>query len=340
MTVQTQNEGFEKKSLEPLINSFLDETKNENTRRARKNDLTILYQWLERILVEQGVQDRNPRTTDWTAINTSAFLKERSKLDGPNSYARRVANYRKFARFVETLSPNFENPMTVAGTPSRIERMPRVLHQAEIDLLRQYAAAQVFRTSRYPSRSRRYFQRFRTWMVFELMLHTGIRPSELINLTHAQVDSLMAKLRDVPSPGYLLNDVPIANDILGLFRAYLNVRESILIDNCNCDPSDQQYWASIPLFPSLYGSRPSEPSSLRMTPKTQWRFLVGLGEAAGIQKVSARILRDTFAVQKLTNTYSIRKTADALRFTDWRMSDLRVRRRYLMHAQRLLETRS
>lgn len=135
--------------------------------------------------------------------------------------------------------------------------------------------------------------------ILATLLDTGLRASELVSLTHADVDLYIGFAR-VTRKGGKVQEVPFAPETAGLIRAYIRHE---LGDPGNIDPST-------PLFlGERSAGRPMTPAALRFLTK---RLARSAGIDTKLTKISPHVFRHTCAVMLLLENASEKMIKDLL----------------------------
>lgn len=133
-----------------------------------------------------------------------------------NSIRRKVSTLKSFVRFLRREGVLAHNPMSAITTPKIPKRLPVVVPvQAMNQLL-----------DRVADMDENSFRLLRDRVAVELLYQTGMRRSELVGLTDAQVDLRMKTIR-VEGKGSKERIIPLGISLASLLEGYLNQREVI-----------------------------------------------------------------------------------------------------------------
>ena len=121
----------------------------------------------EQFLVDENIT-KNPIDCDLSSVQT--FIYETAKLLSPNTQARRLSGLRSFFDYMIFESYRVSNPTDLIEAPKLGRKLPDVLGLNEVDLLLEQIDLG------HP-------QGFRNRAMLEMLYGSGIRVSELINLS-------------------------------------------------------------------------------------------------------------------------------------------------------------
>jgi len=318
--------------IEEIESDYLGSIPNSYTRSAKKTSLRVFREY-----VSSELNVESPRLKDWSSDIFAKFEKDLSLRYSSNTHHQRISNLPRFAKWCCRKYPDFENP-TLAVLPSPQPNIrPEILKDFEIktirlhceSLARSYGAVpgNCGREGLLPYFSER-FKVFQDWFLFELILHTGLRPEDIVSLNMNQVDELKTQIHDVLSTGYRYRRIPLVRSIQSLFELYLTMREELLEAQCEYRCLPVEYKLNFPLFISLYAANLDDPATYRISKKTLYRRIEKMGREAGCPSINARKLRETFGYTMYHSTNDSIKTADAMRFRSSRTRYMRIRRRY------------
>lgn len=193
----------------------------------------------------------------------------------PRSVGRLVASVRGFYRFTSAATGH-ENPAADLRAPRAWKALPKYLTVDEVDALLQTPDTTDPRG-------------LRDRALLEVLYATGLRVSELLALTLAQVD-LDAGVVTTMGKGRKERVVPIGDEAVSWVRRYLATGRPVLA-------------AAKKTTPRLF-------LNARGTPLTRmgfWKILRGYGLAAGIGRaISPHVLRHSFATHLLERGADLR----------------------------------
>ena len=121
----------------------------------------------EKFLIDENIT-KNPIDCDLSSVQT--FIYETAKLLSPNTQARRLSGLRSFFDYMIFESYRVSNPTDLIEAPKLGRKLPDVLDLNEVDLLLEQIDLG------HP-------QGFRNRAMLEMLYGSGIRVSELINLS-------------------------------------------------------------------------------------------------------------------------------------------------------------
>ena len=121
----------------------------------------------EKFLIDENIT-KNPIDCDLSSVQT--FIYETAKLLSPNTQARRLSGLRSFFDYMIFESYRVSNPTDLIEAPKLGRKLPDVLDLNEVDLLLEQIDLG------HP-------QGFRNRAMLEMLYGSGIRVSELVNLS-------------------------------------------------------------------------------------------------------------------------------------------------------------
>ena len=121
----------------------------------------------EKFLIDENIT-KNPIDCDLSSVQT--FIYETAKLLSPNTQARRLSGLRSFFDYMIFESYRVSNPTDLIEAPKLGRKLPDVLGLNEIDLLLEQI------NLAHP-------QGYRNRAMLEMLYGSGIRVSELVNLS-------------------------------------------------------------------------------------------------------------------------------------------------------------
>ncbi|HUO31957.1 MAG TPA: site-specific tyrosine recombinase XerD [Bryobacteraceae bacterium] len=204
---------------------------------------------------------------------------------GSRSVGRHVSTLRNFYAFLLREGRTTTDPAEHLGAPKQWQNIPKFLNLEEIERLSQSPDA-----SRATGR--------RDHAMIELLYATGLRVSELCNLSLADLNLEMGVLRTI-GKGKKQRMVPVGKSALAAARAYLqDARPAILKSR----PS--RY-----LFVTARGGP--------MTRQAFWKLLRAHGRKAGVfHHLTPHVIRHTFATHLLEGGADLRSVQTMLGHAD------------------------
>jgi integrase/recombinase XerD len=254
------------------IDRFLDAVWMErglspNTLAAYRADLTALDRWLDE---HSGDLERAQRG------DILSFMASRVQAGArPRSTARQLSSFRRFYRYLVREGALREDPTAQIAMPKVGRSLPKSLMEEEVEAL---LAA--------PAVSDPLGHRDRTML--EVLYATGLRVSELVNCTLAQVNLNQGVLRIV-GKGDRERLIPLGEEAVQWVQHFLQgPRVEILLER------QTDY-----LFPTRRGDR--------MTRQAFWHIIKRYARKAGIEReLSPHTLRHAFATHLLNHGADLR----------------------------------
>jgi len=216
---------------------------------------------------------------------------DRRGLSG-SSRRRKTAAIRSFFSFLEGHGYLSQNIATKLRPPSRTEREPRVLSEAEYKRLQD--------ASRFHPRDQ---------AMIELFLQTGIRLSELAQL----------KLIDVTLPARVGKEKEGVGSVRVLGKG---AKERTITVNWKASKAIKSYLAPRPNISdeALFLSKFGEPMGPRAIQDVVKKYL----KEAGIENASAHTLRHTFGTHQVEKGTNLRVVQEAMGHSDLKTTSLYV----------------
>ena len=152
---------------EKYINEFIDYLRfekkySENTISSYKRDLNKLNSYLKKDF------------TKLTKADIQKYIQDLSKNKNSNTISRTISSLKGFYKFLEINKYTNTNPLTTIISPKTARKLPKVLSEEEVNKLLDINLNNDFD--------------YRNKAMLELMYSSGLRVSELINLTVNDVD--------------------------------------------------------------------------------------------------------------------------------------------------------
>ncbi len=267
------------KFVAPLIEKFLLDLEGRNlsvhTVAAYKRDLAQFEQFLRDL-----VRDERPAPSDFTVGAVRRFVSSLTAAQySRRSVQRKLAAVKSFARFLVSRGVLATNPTSGLAAPRAERRLPSFLTQKETERL--------FEVSTSPGTSD-----LRDRAILELLYSTGIRLSELTDLTCGRVylDDGVAR---VVGKGRKERIVPVGRAAVAALRSYLSAR------------TDAPTERGQPLFTNGRGGALSGRTIQRMVKRR-------LGEVSEARHLSPHVLRHTFATHMLNAGADLRAVQELL----------------------------
>ncbi|HMO17556.1 MAG TPA: tyrosine-type recombinase/integrase [Oligoflexia bacterium] len=312
-----------------------------HTARAKRHDLEHFLGFLA-----MNQKSLNEITvSDWTREASIGFIEDRLESgEAPSTVARRLATIKHFGRTLADRVPGFVNPAREVKAPVYETVKPQGLDSKEIAQLRE--AARLIEIENQGS-----FVPLRNRTILETLLGTGLRADEVRALKRGQVADDKSWLKHVKTKGKRFRDIYLHKELSDYIDNYLTQSKSFLIEKFpEMSSWSESKWSPVPVFISIKNANPIKVESFSLAPKTLWRIISELGEAArrlnefSINDSKEKInsfenkniefphlhphkLRHTFAHGLLDTSNDIRLVAQALGHSDVRTT-MRYTERY------------
>lgn len=152
-----------KKYIEEFIDYLRFEKKySENTISSYKRDLNKINSYLKKDFIKL------------TKADIQKYIQNLSKNESSNTISRTISSLKSFYKFLEINKYTNTNPLTTIISPKTARKLPKVLSEEEVNKLLDINLNNDFD--------------YRNKAMLELMYSSGLRVSELINLTVNDVD--------------------------------------------------------------------------------------------------------------------------------------------------------
>jgi len=257
---------------EQMVDRFLDAIwmergLSQNTLGAYRADLMTLG---------RGLSEQNKSIDMADKADLLAFIAKRVESGAkPRSTARQLSSFRRFFRYIMREGMRDSDPTADIEMPRIGRSLPKTLTEDEVDSLLNA-----------PNTDEPLGHRDRAML--ELLYATGLRVSELINLTQSQINFNQGVLRIV-GKGDRERLIPLGDESQRWIREFIDgPRMEILLER------QTDY-----LFPTRRGDR--------MTRQAFWHIIKRYAEKAGIgKKMSPHSLRHAFATHLLNHGADLR----------------------------------
>ena len=151
------------KYIEEFIDYLRFEKKySENTISSYKRDLNKINLYLKKDFIKL------------TKADIQKYIQDLSKNESSNTISRTISSLKSFYKFLEINKYTNTNPLTTIISPKTARKLPKVLSEEEVNKLLDINLNNDFD--------------YRNKAMLELMYSSGLRVSELINLTVNDVD--------------------------------------------------------------------------------------------------------------------------------------------------------
>ncbi len=258
---------------DPLIEQFLDAIwmergLSENTLAAYRNDLAGYTRWLE------TQQNKDPLTVGREQIQ--AYLAHRVTVNAsPRSTARLLSTLRRFYAWLRREQRINDDPTALIEAPKLGRPLPKTLTESEVEAL--LAAPDATTVLGLRDRA-----------MLEVLYATGLRVSELVSLSVAQVNLQQGVIR-VTGKGNKERLVPLGDEAVSWLERYLREARNGLL---NGQASD-----------ALFVTQRRE----AMTRQAFWYMIKRHARNAAIEKaLSPHTLRHAFATHLLNHGADLR----------------------------------
>ena len=211
---------------------FLDYLKNnlnysENTIKSYSQDISLF----ESFLLKNNIDFRNITREDVRKFMSSRLKNKtyRGKNESPRSIRRRLCALKKYYIFLYERKIVNTNPFLLIVTPKKHNKLPEVLYESQIKkLLDENSKREDYLASRDQA-------------ILELMYSSGLRCSEVVNLTISNID-FSGRFMRIYGKGKKERLVPFSNEARNAMIDYAKkLRKEILTKN-EINPREQQYF--------------------------------------------------------------------------------------------------
>ena len=270
MNQATENHSNISNKSKQIIDSFLDALwmergLSENTLSAYRCDLTKFSSWLKQQHIEL-VKVEQTNILAYLALAESKSVR---------TVARRLSSLRRLYEYLLREDRIKQNPVSNVEAPRLGRALPKFLTESEVEALLEAPDTEQM-------------SGVRDKCMLELLYATGLRVSELVNLTVQQVNLRQGVVR-VTGKGNKERLVPMGEEASQWLERYLNSARSEILNHTLSDA----------LFPSNRGKA--------MTRQTLWHMIKRYASIAGIKKtLSPHILRHAFATHLINHGADLR----------------------------------
>ena len=273
-----------------LLSKQIDRGAAEKTIEAYSHDLA---QWAKTL-------PKNPSLKKLELKDLNRYLTRLHKLKNkPASISRKVSSLRQFFKFCCLERGLKNNPAEHLRTPSQVTRLPKFLGHQQVQALLKITHTGLPYAGTKMDPYREAIQARDRAMIF-LLYATGLRVSELVNLTTHQIDTKMGYLR-VRGKGdkeRIVPFAPVAGDYLATYIADHRPKLS-------------------PEGDDLFTGIPGQNNGQALSRQSFWNILKAIARQAGITKaVSPHMLRHSFATHLLQSGMNLRSLQMLLGHSD------------------------
>ncbi|MEW5707692.1 MAG: site-specific tyrosine recombinase XerD [Pseudomonadota bacterium] len=262
-----------KDAEEQLLDRFcdhlwLEDGLSPNTLGAYRRDLRLLGQWL--------VKEKGKALTQASRADLLAYLAHRAAEQArPRTTSRQLSSFKRFYRFLVREGRIAADPTLQIDAPKVPRAVPKSLTEADVERL---LAAPDVQTP----------LGLRDKAMLEMLYAAGLRVSELVTLTPAQV-SLETGVVRVLGKGGKERLVPVGEEAVAWLKRYLNEARPLLL-------ADRRALA-------LFLTRRAEP----MTRQAFWHLVKRYARRSGVSApLSPHTLRHAFATHLLNHGADLR----------------------------------
>ena len=262
---------------EKLINEFIDYLRfekkySENTIVSYQNDLKkalIFFKNDFNNLTKKDIQN---------------YIRQLSKQESSASVSRSISTLKSLYKFLELNKYAKNNPLTTITNPKTPKKLPKVLSEEEVDKLLDINLKTDFD--------------YRNKAMLELMYSSGLRVSELINLTVNDIDLINSSVR-IFGKGSKERIVPLNDYAIEALNNYISNHRRSLFKH-----GENNY-----LFLNNHGNK--------MTRQGFFKTLQKIAKEKGIKsELSPHTLRHSFATHLLKRGADLRSIQELLGHSD------------------------
>ena len=262
---------------EKYIDEFIDYLRyekkySENTINSYKRDL---------------IKSKTIIKKDFTKLDKKdiqTIIQSLSKEESPNSVSRCISTLKSFYKFLELYKYTNHNPLTTITSPKTAKSLPKVLSEEEVDKLLDINLKTDFD--------------YRNKAMLELMYSSGLRVSELINLTVNDIDLKNYVVR-IFGKGSKERIIPLNDYAAEALKKYILYHRTILF----------KHGENNILFLNNHGNK--------MTRQGFFKIIKNIAKEKGIKtELSPHTLRHSFATHLLKHGADLRSIQELLGHSD------------------------
>ena len=248
---------------------------SNRTKESYMNDLEVYKEFLEKNFVFN--------VENITNNNIKDFLKERTSTEQTSTIAHNLTVIKNFHSYLLKQNITKTNPSEFIERPKLRKTLPKTLSIEDIDILLNIELNTEFD--------------YRNKAMLELMYGTGLRVSEIVNLTVNDIDMTNCLIR-IMGKGSKEREVPLGEYCIYYLQEYLKIRPSML----KKDSSDK-------LFLNNHGKG--------MTRQGFFKNLKQILKEKGLNpEVSPHTLRHSFATHLVNRGADLRSIQEMLGHAD------------------------
>lgn len=262
---------------EKYINEFIDYLRfekkySENTVESYQRDLNKINICLKKDFVKLNKKD------------IQNYIQTLSKEENASSVSRCISTLKSFYKFMEINKYTNSNPLTTITNPKTAKTLPKVLSEEEVDKLLNITLNTDFD--------------YRNKAMLELMYSSGLRVSELINLTVNDIDLVNSSVR-IFGKGSKERVVPLNDYATEALKNYILYHRTCLFKH-----GENNY-----LFLNNHGNK--------MTRQGFFKILQKIAKEKNIKsELSPHTLRHSFATHLLKHGADLRSIQELLGHSD------------------------
>ena len=267
-----------KKEIDSFI-QFLYDKKNApyNTRMSYERDLRYFREFLENREVT------SPRTVKTDDVKAYLLYQQENGM-APSSVSRNLAAIRSFFKYCLYNGIISSDPSMLIASPKHERRMPEILSQDEVNKLLEQPKAHNLKGKRDRA-------------MLETLYATGIRVSELVNLTVDNVDVSTKTIRCVTYKN--ARDIPVSDKAMTALTDYMQTARTQMIKISN----------EKTLFVNCTG--------MPMTRQGFWKIVKEYAKSANVKHdISPHVLRHSFAAHQLASGADLYRVKELLGHSD------------------------
>ena len=252
----------------------LEKRYSEHTLKSYRTDLLQFAHYLAKEYSNEPAIASSAQIRSWLAALMDAGVAARS-------VNRKISTLKSFYRFLQTRNLLEVNPMERVTAPRTSRTLPVFIPEDDI--------ASLFDELEFT----RDFKGIRDRLVLEMLYTTGMRLSELVGLTHKDVDMIAGQIR-VKGKGNKQRLIPLLGSLLLTFRQYVSDKQQLFVFN-----------AADPVFVTDKGKKIYRKFVYRTV-----KFYLSVHTTVG--KRSPHVLRHSFATHMLNHGADINAIKELL----------------------------
>lgn len=252
------------KALHQFIEYLTNEKRfSEHTIRAYREDIKSFYSFLDTELDDQVLKATNAKIRSWLLSFATQNL-------SPRTYKRKLSSLKSFYKFLIKQGLIMQNPSEGVITPKQSKPIPEFFSDKEMTNLFDYV---VFTND---------FIGVRDKLIFTIFYSTGMRLSELVNLSLDDVDFGLQQIT-VTGKRNKQRNIPVSNSLIADIKHYLAIRDEVVTKD------------SVSYLLLLKNGKPVYPRMVRRLVDSY------LGQVTTSDKKNPHKLRHTFATHMLNS---------------------------------------